>query len=159
MNDAISELTGLLVTMVGGLCVKPLLEVLREKIKVPEISDVAETQAAWEKLISHPDASGRWVGTLERLVFFAALHLQPREAAAAIGVWLAFKVAAKWEAWNHMAHVPERIRGVPPLRLAVARRIWAAQGYATLVVGTSANFLLAACGAALAYYGWVWLYC
>jgi hypothetical protein len=140
---------------------RSFVEYLRRRLHVPSISDDLAIQAAWEKLTERRDEAGRWVGSLERLVFFSALLLgttKANEAVAAIGVWLAFKVAAKWESWNHMAYVPESVPGVDdPLRYALARRIWAAHGYATFVMGTGMNFVVAAACAALTYLSWMWL--
>jgi hypothetical protein len=128
---------------------------------VPSISDDPTIQAAWARLIERRDEAGMWVGYLERIVFFSALLLGAREVkegVAAIGVWLAFKVAAKWESWNHMAYVPESVDGVDDrLRYALGRRIWAAHGYATFVMGTGMNFVVAAACAALTYLSWMWL--
>jgi len=152
-------LGGFLITMWLGLLVKPLIERLRKQIKVPSISEDAEVEARWQLLVSQKDKSGVWIGHLERLIMFGALFLRPKEAAAAIGVFLAFKLGAKWESWNHMMHVPDSIEGVDDLRYALARRIWAAHGYGTLVVGTGASFLAAAAGAALAHLGLKWLQC
>jgi hypothetical protein len=64
----------------------------------------------------------------------------------AVGIWVVFKVAAKWEARNHLAYVPDTVEGVSDLEWAAARRVWAAREYATFVVGTAANLVLAAAG-------------
>jgi hypothetical protein len=152
-------LGGLLVTMWVGLFVKPFIEHLRLEIPIPSISDDLETEAKWQRLVGKGDKSGMWVGRLERLILFGALLLGAKEAASVIGVWLAFKLAAKWEAWNHMSHVPDSIKDVDDLRYAYARRIWAAHGYGTLVLGTGANFLAAGVGAVLTRFGLAWLRC
>ncbi len=153
---------GTITVLAGHPLTHLFVKFLREQIRVPPISDDPLTQTRWEKLTEKSDKSGMWVGYLERIIFFSALLLgatQAREAVAGIGVWLAFKVAAKWESWNHMAHVPETINGVDDLHLAYARRIWAAHGYATFVMGTGANFVIAAVGAAGALYARSWLGC
>jgi hypothetical protein len=148
--------SGLAVTMGGGIGVWTLLKHFRRKTRIPRISKTfrnALIQARWIRLVRHPDRSGIWVGHMERFVFFCSLLLLRHGGAGVVAAWLAFKVAAKWEAWNHMAFVPDEIRRVPPLLLARARRIWAAQGYATFVIGTWTNFLLAALGVAIAKLG------
>jgi hypothetical protein len=158
MIDIPFAVTGFLGTMLIGGCATPsFLAFLRRQIPVPAISDDPAVHEEWKKLIKHPDESGKWIGHLERMIFFFALFIDAKDAAAAIGVWLAFKVAAKWEAWNHMAYVPDRVKDVPPLRLASARRIWAAHGYATFVMGTGANFFFGAAGAVWGHYGRIWL--
>jgi hypothetical protein len=142
---------GLLVTALLGLSVSPFLGHIRDRIYIPPISEDASVQHRWHQLVTHPKTSGQWVGWLERLVMYGAMYLEPKDAAAAIGVWLAFKLAAKWEAWSNIALVPDSLSdvGVDPLRYAIARRMWAAQGYATLVLGTGANFLIALFGTAV----------
>jgi hypothetical protein len=160
MDEVMFKLTVFLIMMVAGaLGVKQLVIWLRKQIEVPSISNIPEIQSGWNDLISREDKGGQWIGHIERLALFAVMFFAPSDAPAAVGVWLAFKVAAKWEAWHHMGHIPDEIKDVDPLRLAFARRIWAAQGYATFVVGTSVSVLLAVGGAALARYGGAWFWC
>jgi hypothetical protein len=47
------------------------------------------------------------LGVLERLLFFAAAWL---DAYVIAGAWLAFKVAAKWAAWQHIAKLPPALK-------------------------------------------------
>jgi hypothetical protein len=111
----------------------------------------------WKRLYTHPDPSGEWVGHVERIYFFFALAAHSWEA---VGIWLVFKLGSKWEAWNQMGYVPDqpvdgqkiggRQPSVHPLRWAYARRIWAAMGYGTFVVGTAMNLFLAGLGLAIA---------
>jgi hypothetical protein len=161
MVDHVFAVIGFLLTMALGGCVKPFIEWLRKKeITVPPISDdpTAPAQRAWKELIDRRDEGGKWIGRLERIIFFVALYLGRESAVPAIGLWLAFKVAAKWEAWNHMGYVPDASDvNVDPLKYALARRIWAAQGYATFVMGTGASLIIAAIGAAVARCGRSWL--
>lgn len=147
---------GAALPLIGGLAVKPFAGRIRRGIKVPAISDNPTIETAWRTLIHHPDKSGQWVGHVERLILFGALCATEKEAVTAVAAWVAFKVAAKWEAWNHMGHIPDTVKHVEELRYATARRIWAAQGYAALVLGTSANLMLAIAGAALATHGQAW---
>jgi hypothetical protein len=132
---------GLTVTAaVGLISVRRILEILRERIRIPPVAESRAQQLAWEKLIEHPEESGRWVGVTERFVFFFGILFGSWEP---IGIWLVFKMAAKWEAWSHLARVPDHLEGLDDLKVAVARRVWAAQSYCTLVVGTALNFLIA----------------
>ena len=143
---------GFLFTFVLGFVVAPLLGVLRKAMNVPSIA-TGQLETWWQELRAHPEPSGTWVGILERFVLFWALYGPTWEA---VGIWFVFKVAAKWEARNHIAFLPEypdENHSVPPLQWARARRIWAAQEYATFVVGTGANLLLAAAGVFIAKCG------
>jgi hypothetical protein len=153
MNDWVQTIIGLSLTLLAGMAVKPFLDCLRRRIVVPAISEDTEIAELWSQLQEHPTASGTWVGIFERIVLFGAVLAGSWEA---VGVWLAFKLAAKWEAWDHMGFVPDDPapgKNVAPLKWAAARRVWAAQGYATFVVGTAANLLLAAVGASIAECG------
>lgn len=152
MASAIQPAVGFLFTFVLGFAVAPLLRWLRGAMSVPSIGK-GQLETWWQELRAHPEPSGTWVGILERIVLFWALYGPTWEA---VGIWLVFKVAAKWEARNHIGFLPEQPddnHSVPPLRWARARRIWAAQEYATFVVGTGANLLLAAAGVLIAKHG------
>lgn len=154
MEHWLQNTLGFVFTFVAGFSVRPFLRWIRALIPVPEISPDPFLVEWWGKLRAHPKWSGIWVGILERIVFFWALLLEKRWEA--VGVWVAFKVAAKWEAWNHMGYVPDKPDdkgSVPSMVWAHARRVWAAQGYATFVVGTAANLLLAEIGVLIATNG------
>ena len=140
----------LLTSVVGYFGVPRFLEWIRERLRPPDLASRDAINTAWSALTQHPKASGDWVGICERVIFFWALYDTRWEA---VGIWIAFKVAAKWEARNHLAYVPEVVEGVPPLDWAAARRIWAAREYATFVVGTAANLLLAAAGVLIGRHG------
>jgi hypothetical protein len=145
-------LFGFTFTFFAGFLVKPIVDRLRRAITVPEISDDPELKYWWGELRKQPDISGTVIGIVERIIFFVAFYSSDKSWEA-IGVWLAFKVAAKWQAWNIMGYIPDepdRSTTVQPLRWAYARRMWAAQGYATFVVGTAISIFLAAIGAFVA---------
>jgi hypothetical protein len=143
--------TGLTITTVGGwIVVWRILAAIRNRMPIPAISKVQDTQEKWQLLVAHPEESGKWVGVVERFVFFFGIIGATWQL---IGVWLVFKLAAKWEAWSNMARIPERFDNVNHLDLALSRRVWAAQGYCTLVVGTALNFALAWLGVIVATEG------
>jgi hypothetical protein len=138
--------------VVGQFAVYLILAGLRHQIKIPPISDDHTIQGPWDELTTHLNPAGNWIGYFERLIFFVVM-IKGGDPWAAIGVWLVFKVAAKWEAWHHMGFVPDEIENVLPLKLALARRRWAAQGYATFLVGTVSNLILAFGGVVIATRG------
>lgn len=159
--NILSETLGLMFTIVAGFGVRPLLAVLRWRIPIPRISSDEVIQKLWKDLYRHPDRSGNWVGQFERVLLFFALIGPTWEV---VGIWLVFKLGAKWEAWNHMGFVPDdpnrrdhegKILGeeIHLLAWARARRIWAAQGYSTFVVGTAMNLFIAAIGVFIAVRG------
>jgi hypothetical protein len=140
-------LSGLLLTSVAGYFAVPaFLKWVRGRLPLPSLSSDEAIEKAWKALTKHPKASGDWVGIFERIVFFWALSVSP-PSWEAVGIWIVFKVAAKWEARNHLGYVPDHIDDVSELEWAAARRVWAAREYATFVVGTAANLLLAAISA------------
>lgn len=82
------------------------LEVIRGE---NENEDQGLTRQQWRAMINRP-GGGRWIGRAEVTFFYAALVAG---APQAIAVWLAFKVAAKWETWKNIVHWPERLPGEP----------------------------------------------
>ena len=147
MENALQIAIGFLFTLVTGFAVAPFLKKLRRHIDVPAVSADPESEAAWRKLRELPKLSGTWIGIFERLIFFSALVIGSWET---IGIWIAFKAAARWKARNHVGHIPGTVNGVDPPQWDCARRVWATQEYMTFIVGTAANLLLASTGAAIA---------
>ena len=105
----------------------------------PPSSELAEK---WKELTTDPtsDKSGSVLGDLERFLFFIAFWLVSWEVIAA---WLAFKVAAKWEAWSTTGALPQSLPNADPLGYLIARRRWASQRLMSFLVGTLANVLAA----------------
>ena len=91
---------GLVVTIVLGFLCGPFIE----KSVTIEFPNQFEDLRYVEK-----KAGGAQLGTLERLVFFAALWLP--DAYVISGGWLVFKLGAKWAAWQHVAKIPEKLQG------------------------------------------------
>lgn len=138
---------GLATTLILGLFVPRILKIIRDKMEVPRIPGDEVVQTWWKKATEHPPVSGSWVGWTERIVLFYAVLLRSEEA---VGIWVAFKLASKWEAWSNIGRLPDQLRGnstvAEKLEYAAARRVWTAQNYCTFVVGTSLNFLCAFLG-------------
>jgi hypothetical protein len=71
---------------------------------------------------------GAWIGYLERFFFFLVLWVDVDMAFKAIGVWLAFKVASKWETWKNVIRVPQKIDSIicdlDSLEYLRARKEW-----------------------------------
>ena len=85
---------GILVTAFLGLLCGPFLHF---SVTV----DIPKEFEAWKS--AQKDGGGSDLGLLERLLFFAAFWL---DAHVIAGAWLAFKVAAKWAAWQHIQKIP-----------------------------------------------------
>jgi hypothetical protein len=87
----------------------------------------------WKELTSGGEG-GAYIGLLERFMFVAAFLTE--NAPLAVGAWLTFKVASKWNAWTNITAVPGDIEGVSDLDVAIGRRRWASN---TFLVGTAYN--------------------
>jgi hypothetical protein len=62
------------------------------------------------------NGGSRQLGTFEVLLFFTSISLREYTIA---GAWLAFKVAAQWAAWQHIADIPrETLSSSNPTRHA-----------------------------------------
>jgi hypothetical protein len=94
-NDIFAAIVGLLVTLIVGL---PARWFLKNTVTV----DSPERFKEWDHAQS--GGGGPTLGLLERTLFFAAFSLQQY---ILVGGWLAFKVAAKWAAWQHIVRLPE----------------------------------------------------
>ena len=118
------------------------LLIRRVKDGIPPISPSLEMKEKWAALTADPesDKSGRVLGDLERALFFLAFWYTSWELVAA---WLAFKVAAKWEAWSTTGALPEALPNTDPLSYLIARRAWASQRLMAFLIGTLANVLVA----------------
>jgi len=111
----------------------------------PAQADESQRQQ-WEELMQG-DEGGRVLGYLERLIFFGAFLAG---APLLVGVWLAFKVASKWEAWTNIIAVPKELQGIDTLDFLIARRRWGQHVLMTFLIGTAFNVLVAMIGAAVA---------
>jgi hypothetical protein len=102
---------GILVTALLGMLCSPFLE-LTVTSKIP---DEFKT---WR--LAQKAGGGADLGLLERLLFFAAFWM---DAHVVAGAWLAFKVAAKWAAWQHIAKLPDTLKDEDD-RQYMAARFW-----------------------------------
>jgi len=101
---------------------------------------------AWRAVITKPREGGKWLGRLERIMFFCAFLIdQP----LLIGGWLAFKVASKWEVWNNIVKVPDNIEKVNQIDFLRARRQWGSGLYQGFLIGTCANIIAGLIGSTI----------
>jgi hypothetical protein len=138
-NALVAPLIGLALVWLARFLVSPLVQSVKEGIPLPPPS--AEASETWKDLVTDPksDKSGAVLGDLERILFFIAFWLSSLEIVVA---WLAFKVAAKWEAWSTTGALPDSLPGADPLPYLVARRRWSSQRLMSFLVGTLANVLV-----------------
>ena len=93
-----------------------------------------------------PPRGGDMVGRFERAFFFFAVLAG---APALVGIWMAFKVASKWDAWSNIYQVPDTVKDVNTLDWFLIRRSFGALIYQRFLIGTAANFLAAVIGASI----------
>lgn len=151
MEIAAQVLIGLVVTYLLGLSVGCMVKSVERGLSASLQNE--DVKDKWESLITDPstDHSGELLGKLERLLFFIGFWFQAYEV---VGGWLAFKVAAKWEAWSSVIAIPTEIDNVTNLDYAIARRRWGSQRLMSFLVGTLANVLVAFIGVIVGKYGY-----
>jgi len=139
MDIAVQVAVGAIVIVLLGFTVGPLLKLLQQgaPLTAPE-----SIKNKWGDL-TEGDEGGWILGTLERAFYLGAFLLNAPEA---IGAWLAFKVASKWNAWSNIIAVPQTLSGVDDLEYLIARRRWGSQLLMTFLVGTLWNILIALLG-------------
>jgi hypothetical protein len=95
-----------------------------------------ERWEAWESATKnqHTRPSGLLLGFLESILLFVALW---SNAHLVVGAWLAFKLAAKWEAWSHI--VLSNAADLPfddKLKSLWVRHRWGVQLLRRFLIGT-----------------------
>ena len=140
MEEILQFVIGLALVTLLGLGVPPLLERVKKGMKLaPPNNSVREE---WKQLTGGNEG-GCILGVLERWLFFAVFWINEPTA---IAVWLAFKVASKWDAWKNVIAIPEKMDGATEWEFLTARRKWGSQMYATFLIGTLANVLIGMLG-------------
>lgn len=144
-------ISGLLVTLGLGLGAGPYVRWAGKSIPLglPLTAD-EKLRRQWDELIAG-DEGGKFVGSLERVMFFAAFLI---DAPLVVGGWLAFKVASKWNAWTNITVVPKEVKGMDELDLAIGRRRWSSHVLTSFLAGTAYNILAGMVGAAVAHNLW-----
>jgi hypothetical protein len=144
VTEVANLLIGLVATLVLGLAVK---HVMRFAMKASDLPAPNQTLARqWKEMVVSGGESGRVLGHLERLLFFAAFW---SDAQIVVAGWLAFKVASKWNAWTNVVAVPKEIDGLDPIDFLIARRKWGSHVLMTFLIGTLCNILVGFVGAAI----------
>ena len=154
----ISE-TNILRFLVGLIIALGVGEILGKKVRsihknMMEIVNPPKgiTKEDWNKSF-HIDKKLRepikWLGRLEVILFFISICIGKPEF---IGIWLAFKVASKWEAWQNITKVPQEItrdnNKIDDLEYLGARNRIASVTVQKFLIGTGGNILSAFIGIA-----------
>ena len=147
MNIYLQLLVGLIVVFLLGYGVKPLMDRAKKKVTLTPPSEAFKEK--WVELTGGNEA-GRIIGTLERLFFFGAFWAgEP----SAIGMWLAFKVASKWNVWSNVVALPASLDGATQLDYVIARRRWSSHLLISFLVGTLTNLLIGFLGTVVGRHG------
>ena len=135
----------LFLVLLSGLPIRRLLDAIGERVVIPRPRRIPAEM--WDELIEVPRyVGGRWIGLLERFIFFSSILAGAPELVFA---WLAFKVASKWEVWNNVYRVPDTLPGSTQFEFFFARTRWGARTFQRFLVGTAANLSAAIIGVAL----------
>jgi len=143
LPEIIAFAVGLIATIgLGWLMVKRLLDCASKGMN--ESPPPGMSCALWDELKSIGD-SGKYIGCLERILFFIVLFAQQP---LLIGGILAFKVAAKWEAWKNIVQIPEQMpKGFcSEISYFSFKRQWGSKLLTRFLVGTFSNILIAFVG-------------
>lgn len=148
MNVYLQILVGLAVVVLLGFGVRPLLERAKKEARLIPPGEALKDK--WADLTGGNEG-GKIIGWLERFLFFSAFWVG---APSAIGVWLAFKVASKWEVWSNIVAPPDSLPGIEQLDYLIARRRWGSNLLITFLVGTLANVLIGFLGVVVGRHGY-----
>lgn len=138
MDQVVAAVVGAFVTVGLGTCVTLLLKCL---VKAPE-KPPSVTDDQWTAITKRSGA-GEWIGFFERLLFFSAFSFDQLQIIAA---WLAFKLAAKWEAWKNIVQVPPSIDEIKPLAWYHVRRVLGSWLLSRFLLGTLMNIIVGGIG-------------
>ena len=89
-------IAGTLVVIVLEWPIDYLMEKVHKGVELPKVAGMSQSQ--W-KILNERIPGGKRIGRLERAFFFVAFSIGAPELVA---VWLAFKVASKWETWSNI---------------------------------------------------------
>ncbi|MEW6076711.1 MAG: hypothetical protein AB1724_02745 [Thermodesulfobacteriota bacterium] len=148
MPSFIEFIVGLIFAIFLGFLIEPILRCCVPKPAKPKDLDIK----IWDSL-AKPFQGGQVIGFFERILFLIAfwLHLKSQsQAISIIAVWLAFKIASKWEVWKNIIKLPENLESTSSLLLFDARNQIGHSLFNRFLLGTLLNLLI---GATAAYIG------
>src|SRR5262245_41151999 len=94
-----SVIAGFLVTLALGFGAGPYVRWAgKSSTELPDGAPEKQ-KLQWKELTSGGEG-GAFIGWLERFMFFGAFLTE--SAPLAVGAWLTFKVASKWNAWTNI---------------------------------------------------------
>jgi hypothetical protein len=139
MDQFIEFCFGIGATIALGAGVGQLLEITVPKPTRPKSIKEKDWQLVFEL-----HGVGGPIGFFERLLSLVAFWIS-QEYILIVG-WLAFKVAAKWEAWKNIRQIPTSLPGINPLAWFRIRNAFGSWVLSRYLVGTLVNILIGALG-------------
>jgi hypothetical protein len=141
MENFIEAIVAIGITIVSGLSVRCLID---GAVPMPNRPDPLDAKD-WQAIIERTD-TGKWIGFFERLLLLMCFLMSEYTIVAG---WLAFKVAAKWEAWTNIIQVPNTIENIPQIIWYRAKKQFGSWVLSRFLLGTLVNILIAAMAAHL----------
>jgi hypothetical protein len=126
-------IVALLVAQLFGTGVRPFLESVAPAPHRPG----GIMEGDWTELTGR-SSGGSWIGAAERAITLVSVSL---DQSGLIGGWLAFKVAAKWEAWSNIVKVPVELTPLTPIAWYKARNAIGTWVLTRFLLGTASNVL------------------
>ena len=132
-SSALSPIAGFAAALFSSLFIGPITNWASSgwETKMPLRADNGEPV----DLLSKPtDIPGPFIiGILEVSIFYASLLLGVWEI---IGVWLAFKAASKWAAWQHIMRLPESLEELENISYLQYRYARSSSLLSSFLIGT-----------------------
>ena len=146
----IGPAVGLIVTAFAfSPFVRRLVRATKDELSFDDAITDRRLRERWKAIAElHPAKGPRYLGYFERTIFFIAVSTSQYEIAAG---WLAFKLAAKWQSWEHVAQIPSTLKSLMnDIQFLHVRHIWGTRLLSAFLVGTAANVVAAFIGHLLA---------
>ncbi len=153
LNDftiIIPFLIGIIVTISIGWIIDFLITYIKTHSTITEINNEKLLKKAFD-IPDNLSLYNQWLGAMERFLFLSAIYIGHAEL---IGIWLVFKVASKWQAWQNITKVPEKIyedwenkKEINPIDYLRYRNFIATTTLQRWLIGSIGNILAALIGA------------
>lgn len=108
-----------------------------EKLRSPEGVDDEKWQSAFQ-LSKEQMKPTKILGFFEAIIIFISLYIGKPEVIAG---WLTFKLASKWQTWNAIMRLPEKIDGIDDIEYIGAKNQIASATLQRWLIGTLGNIL------------------
>ena len=148
----LGDIIGLIIVTIGlEWFVKLMIDKAKDEISLELDITNDLIKEKWTSIINVNVAKGNHIlGYMERIIFYFSL-LSGKEMV--IVGWLAFKVAAKWQVWQHVIIIPTKLDGlsdIENIEFFKVRHTWGSKLLVVFFVGTLSNILTSFVGVIIA---------